>query len=267
MPSAVRNESAAFTGYANPSDQTVVPDLVPPAVIGSETTEKDAIVDSGAPTPGAVADQAKRRPILLICDMQERFRAGLAHFDHAATITSKMLSAASILNLRVIVSEQRPDIFGSTVPEVGLANVPSELVLGTFAKTKFGMLIPEIAEILRNETHSGQFDGSRKIGRTPIVLMGIESHICVQQTALELAALGYDITVLADGVSSINHRAEVPIALDRMRQGGVNVSTSEAVLFTFMGDASRPEFRAFTRLIKDAKPATSAALDALFGGA
>lgn len=74
MPvSAVRNESAAFTGYANPNDQTVVPDLVSPAVIGGETTEKNAITDSGAPTPGAVADQAKRRPILLICDMQERF--------------------------------------------------------------------------------------------------------------------------------------------------------------------------------------------------
>jgi nicotinamidase-related amidase len=62
-----------------------------------------------------------------------------------------------------------------------------------------------------------------------------KAHICIQQTALELADKGHEVYVLADGVSSINHKGEVRIALDRMRQAGVFVTTSESFLFSAVG--------------------------------
>ncbi|KAF8318191.1 Isochorismatase hydrolase [Clavulina sp. PMI_390] len=121
------------------------------------------------------------------------------------------------------------------------------------------MVIPEIAELLKREAAEKSSLG----GPTPIVIMGIEAHICVQQTALQLAQLGYEVYVLADGVSSIHHAGEVPIALDRMRQSGVLVTTSESFLFNAMGDASRAEFKAFAKLIKEAKAGTEGALGGL----
>jgi len=207
----------------------------------------------------------KHLPILLVCDIQSRFRDGLPNFDHVVATAAKMISASSILGFRVIVSEQRPDVFGSTVPELGLSDLKEGLLLGTFAKTRFGMMVPEIATLLAKEVVGGCSYGLIHRGPTPLVLMGIEAHICIQQTALELADKGYEVYVLADGVSSINHKGEVPIALDRMRQAGVFVTTSESFLFSAVGDANRPDFKAFARLIKGAKPTTANTLAALLG--
>lgn len=73
-----------------------------------------------------------------------------------------------------------------------------------------------------------------------IVIVGIESHICVTQTTLDLLANGHKVYVLADGVSSCN-RAEIPIALARLRAAGAIVTTSESWLYECMGDAGIPE--------------------------
>jgi nicotinamidase-related amidase len=74
-----------------------------------------------------------------------------------------------------------------------------------------------------------------------IVLVGIEAHICVLQTALDLRRSGYEVAVLADGISSCNPE-EIPIAVTRMRHGGVIVTTSESWLYECMGDASIKEY-------------------------
>lgn len=83
-----------------------------------------------------------------------------------------------------------------------------------------------------------------------VVIVGIESHICVTQTALDLLAEGHKVYVLADGVSSCN-REEVPIALARLRGEGVVVTTSEGFLYECMGDAGIGEFREMSRLVKE----------------
>lgn len=70
--------------------------------------------------------------------------------------------------------------------------------------------------------------------------MGIESHICVTQTTLDLLANGHKVYILADGVSSCNPQ-EIPIALARLRAAGAVVTTSESFLYECMGDASIPE--------------------------
>jgi len=98
-----------------------------------------------------------------------------------------------------------------------------------------------------------------------IALVGIESHICVTQTALDLLAAGHKVYVLADGVSSSNPE-EVSVALARLRQAGAVVTTSESWIYECMGDAAVPEFRAMVKLVKETVADTKVSLQALLGG-
>lgn len=91
--------------------------------------------------------------------------------------------------------------------------------------------IPEIREALR------LLGDSKK----EIVLVGIEAHICVLLTALDMLNEGHTVYVLADGVSSCN-KEEVPIALNRLRQAGAIITTSESFLYECMGDATISEY-------------------------
>jgi hypothetical protein len=95
------------------------------------------------------------------------------------------------------------------------------------------------------------------------VIVGIESHICVVQTALELHAQGHQVYVLADGVSSCN-KEEIPIALSRLRHAGVVVTTSESWMYECVGDAGIPEFKEVARLVKETKESTRETLKALY---
>jgi len=96
---------------------------------------------------------------------------------------------------------------------------------------------------------------------TAVAIVGIESHVCVLQTTLDLLKQGHQVYVLSDGVSSCN-KEETPVALARMRQAGAYITTSESFvtlilqtelmqLFELMGDASIPEFRQISALVKE----------------
>lgn len=100
--------------------------------------------------------------------------------------------------------------------------------------------------------------------RYAAVIVGIESHICVTQTALDLLQAGHKVYVLADAVSSCN-REEVPLALARLRAEGAVVTTSESWLYECMGDAAIAEFRAIAGLVKESKKDTAESLQALCG--
>lgn len=95
-----------------------------------------------------------------------------------------------------------------------------------------------------------------------IVLVGIESHICITQTALDALKAGHKVYVLADGVSSCN-KEEVPIALARLRAEGAVVTTSESWLYEVVGDAGAPEFKSLIGIVKDSMQTTKEALAAL----
>ena len=77
--------------------------------------------------------------------------------------------------------------------------------------------------------------------RYQVAITGIEAHICVSQTALDLLAEGHSVYVLADAVSS-SHRAQVRIALDRLSRAGAVITTSEAWLYECMGDAKHEKY-------------------------
>ncbi|KAF7353094.1 hypothetical protein MVEN_01277400 [Mycena venus] len=175
-------------------------------------------------------------------------------FDHVVASTNKMLRIAKLLGCEVVVTTQKVKALGPTDPAVILDSLGA-LHVGTYDKTLFSMLTTEVLDVL----------GTRPAIKS-IVLMGIESHICILQTALALLAhpAKYTTYVLADAVSSSNP-AEVPLALAQMRAAGVIVTTSESIGFQLIRDASAPEFKAFSNIIKEEKHATSKAVEALLG--
>ncbi|EJD54025.1 Isochorismatase hydrolase [Auricularia subglabra TFB-10046 SS5] len=187
---------------------------------------------------------------VFICDLQSRFQPAIHAFDQVANTARKMVKFAKLLSLPVLATEQNPRVLGATVDDIGLASL-GDLHLGTHGKTLFSMITPEVESALSARTDIKH-----------IVLLGIEAHICVLQTALDLLSRGYAVHVLADGVSSCNPQ-EVPIALASIRQAGARVTTSESLLFQLIHDAGRPEFKPFTQMIKEEKAATTATLQAL----
>lgn len=116
-------------------------------------------------------------------------------------------------------------------------------------KTKFSMFIPHIAAALPSASR--------------VALVGIESHICITQTALDLRDAGHVPYVIADAVSSCN-RAEVVIALDRLRaEPGVVVTTSESWMYECLGDASHPAFKRLFNVVKGTQNETKMVLELL----
>jgi hypothetical protein len=96
-----------------------------------------------------------------------------------------------------------------------------------------------------------------------VALVGIESHICITQTALDLRAKGHKVYVIADGVSSCNS-AEVVVALDRLRaEQGVTVTTSESWMYECLGDANHPSFKSLFNVVKGTMADTKKVLETL----
>lgn len=168
--------------------------------------------------------------------------------------TRKLLLAATALQLPIFVTTQNRTRLGDTVSELQpLLAAAGPLVKADLDKTRFSMLLPAVAA---HPSLSSQ--------PAEVVIVGIESHICVTQTALDLLAAGHRVYVLADGVSSSN-REEVGVALARLRQAGAVVTTSESWIYECMGDAAIPEFKGMVGVVKETMRDTKAALQGLVG--
>ncbi|KAJ1725457.1 hypothetical protein LPJ53_000387 [Coemansia erecta] len=173
-----------------------------------------------------------RSTAFLLCDIQERFRPGIHAFESVVQVAQKMTQASKILSIPLLVTEQYPKGLGHTAAEIDISH--AQLVE---AKSKFSMLTEGVRKKLED------------LGITSVVLFGIESHVCVMQTCLELLDNKYDVHVLADGVSSMN-APEIDIAVRRMAGAGAFVVSSESVLFQLTDDAANPKFREISALVK-----------------
>ncbi|KAI9264797.1 Isochorismatase-like protein [Sporodiniella umbellata] len=170
---------------------------------------------------------------LFICDIQERFKGVIWEYPSVISIAQKMIKASKILDIPIVVTEQYTKAFGKTVSELDISNVAV-----CVEKTKFSMYLPEVVDCLS------------KKGTKSIILLGIESHVCVLQTALEFIHNGYTVYVLSDGVSSQNS-PEIDIAVARMRSAGAIITTSESVLFELVQDAKHDKFKSISGLVKE----------------
>lgn len=111
-----------------------------------------------------------------------------------------------------------------------------------FSKTKFTMLIPEVISQLESN-HAIQH----------IVLFGIETHVCIQQTVIDLMERGYQVHIVADACSS-RTQMDRTFAFERFRQSGAFVTTSDAILLQLIGDKDHQHFKAIQRLIMKTAP-------------
>ena len=163
-----------------------------------------------------------------------------------------MLRACKILDIPVFATTQLKAKLGETAPELGLDSPDGIATKAHADKSSFSMWIPEVQKAFAEL-------GPEK---REIIIVGIESHICVTQTTLDMLREGHKVYVLADGVSSCN-KEEIPIALARLRAEGAVVTTSESFLYECMGDASISEFKAIAGVVKEFNGKTKEALQAL----
>ncbi|KAG5947637.1 hypothetical protein E4U59_000064 [Claviceps monticola] len=183
-------------------------------------------------------------PVVFVCDMQDKFRKAIHEFDSIVTTTTKLLTFAQALRIPIYATTQTSSKLGPTV-----AVLTPFLPATPLDKTKFSMLIPQLA--------------SQLAPRSRVALVGIESHICITQTALDLRDAGHVPYVIADAVSSCN-ASEVRIALDRLRrEEGVVVTSSESWMYECVGDAANDAFSSLIGIVKAAVGDTKAVLERL----
>ncbi|OJA07684.1 hypothetical protein AZE42_01878 [Rhizopogon vesiculosus] len=194
----------------------------------------------------AVAKLVPEQTVLFLCDVQTRFKNHIFGFDEVVLTINKMLKVAKALEIPVVVTEQNPKALGNTTPDIDLTSL-GPLHVATIDKGLFSMLTPEVKAILHD-----------RVQIKSVVLFGIESQVCVLQSALDLIEAGYDVHVIADGVSSCN-QGEIPIALARIRQSGGYITTSESAAFQLQRDAGAPGFKLFSSIIKEEKDNTAKA--------
>jgi nicotinamidase-related amidase len=169
---------------------------------------------------------------LLVVDLQDKLLAAIADRERVVANVVHLVRGAQTLGLPVWATEQYPQGLGPTTAGV------ADLISDRPAKTTFHCCeVPRfLAELQgRNVRH--------------VTVAGIEAHVCIAQTALELLDLGFQVQVPADAVAS-RHAIDWEFALRRLAQAGAVVSTTEAVLFEWTETADRPEFKAISDLIK-----------------
>jgi len=162
--------------------------------------------------------------------------------------------AAKILNIPIFVTTQNAARLGATVSEI-TSILPAETA-DQIDKTAFSMLVPSL------QSHLSSLSTSPN-DKLSVFLVGIETHICVTQTTLDLLSAGHKVYIIADGVSSCN-AGERPVALNRLAREGAVVTTSESMLFELVGDAKDENFRAVSGLVKETKEETKEAVETFF---
>ena len=174
---------------------------------------------------------------LVVIDIQTRLTAAmplkvLARLKRNINI---LLQSANTLSIPVLATEQYPKGLGPTEPEI-VKLLPDNTL--KFEKTCFSCTGAENFLQQLNE-----------MGRKQIILVGIEAHVCVLQTAIQLIAEGYQVFVAADGVCS-RHRENYEASLKRMSRANVVICNAESILFEWLRDAKHKHFKKLSSLIQ-----------------
>ena len=173
--------------------------------------------------------------IILMIDVQDRLLNAAFDKDSVAKKAEVMIKAANILGIPVIATEQYPQGLGSTVQSIKNCMTENSKV---FEKVSFSALDNEDV-----------FDALKASEKTEVILFGIETHICVSQTANTLVELGYDVSIISDACSSRSHDEHIA-GLNRMKENGAHILTAETVLFEWLRTSKHPKFKEIQGLIK-----------------
>ena len=176
--------------------------------------------------------------LLLVIDIQERLAAVMAERERVVANTNHLISAAQLLGVPVVLTEQYPKGLGPTVPEVRAA-VPS---------------LPVIEKLTFDCCGEPAFPPAlERAERSTVIVCGMEAHICVLQTVLGLLARGLTVHVVADAVCSRNPENARTALESLQRDAGAVVTCTETVLFQLLGGAGTPEFKTIQARIEVAR--------------
>lgn len=173
---------------------------------------------------------------LVVVDIQTRLTAAMPVkvLARLQRNTGLLLKSATLLNIPVMATEQYPKGLGSTEPEI-LKILPDSTRM--YEKTSFSAVGAE-----------GFMTDLENSGRKQVLIAGMEAHVCVLQTAMDLFSQGYDVFVIADAVCS-RQRESYETALIRMRRTGVVISDAESIMFEWIKDAKHEQFKSIQSLL------------------
>jgi nicotinamidase-related amidase len=175
------------------------------------------------------------RTALVVIDVQEGFRKALPDFERVAKATATLIQGAEAIGIPIVISEQYPKGLGETAPEVAEA-------------------LPEGTEPLEKLVFStAEAEGFDLGGRDQVLVCGIETHVCVNQTVLDLLDRGVEVQVSEDAVAS-RFPENKRVGLEKMERAGAVRTSVETALFELLGEAGTDEFKQVQKLILDYAP-------------
>jgi nicotinamidase-related amidase len=175
------------------------------------------------------------RTALVVVDVQEGFRRAIPDFERVAKATATLIEGAAVVGVPVVLTEQYPKGLGETVPEVAER-------------------LPEDTEPLEKVAFSAaDAEGFDLGGRDQALVCGIETHVCVNQTVLDLIDAGTEVQVAEDAVGSRTEENK-RVGLHKMERAGATLTSVETALFELLGRAGTEEFKMVQRLILDYAP-------------
>ena len=177
-----------------------------------------------------------KKTALFVCDIQESFRSKIVGFESVVFAANYLVSVAKELKIPILATEQMPDKLKSTVKEISFPEGTKLL-----SKSQFSMITAEAKEFLK------QYQVEN------VILTGIEAHVCVLQTALELREDNIDVYIVADGTSS-QRQSDRKFAFKRMESAGSVLTTMESVAFQLLRDSANPAFKALLPVFKKERP-------------
>jgi len=173
----------------------------------------------------------RERTALVVVDVQEAFRKAIPDFDRVAEASATLVEGADALGLRIVVTEQYPKGLGTTVPEVA-EHLPDSV--RAVEKVRFS---------------AAEADGFDLGGRGQALVCGIEAHVCVNQTVLDLIDDGVEVHVAGDAVGSRTAENR-ELGLHKAERAGAVLTSVETALFELLGGSDAPEFKQVQELVK-----------------
>lgn len=174
---------------------------------------------------------------LLLIDLQERLLPAMADLAMVESRSLILLKAARALDIPVTVSEQYPKGLGHTVASLRAEIGPAPV----FEKLAFSCW--------RDAAIKGHLIRHHEQGRPLVIVAGIEAHVCVLQSCIDLATAGFGVFAVADAMSS-RKQESAALAITRMALAGVSVVNTEMAVFELLGQAGTAEFKALSALVR-----------------
>ena len=176
-----------------------------------------------------------KEALLLVIDIQEKLAPAVFQSDHVIKNTGKLIRACKLLGVPVVHTEQYPKGLGRTVEALG-SLIGEET---PFEKLSFSCC--------GNDDFMKRL---RTLGRNDILVVGMETHVCVYQTCVELLEFGYNVHLVTDGVSSRNEENRA-LGIRCIERAGAMLTSTEMAIFELLRVAEGDTFRAISKIIKE----------------